>query len=439
MEQRSRKRKNGPVLQAIRNTVRFFRSYKQWNNRTFIVVLLASVATSMMLTLLVEGARGISLSSSDPSALQKKSNSQEKNAESEQETSARIMANGDLLYHDIIYISAKKSDGTYDFHENFEYVKPWLKQADLVIGDFEGTVNKDHYLAGYPLFNAPGEVMDAIKDAGYQVLDLAHNHILDSQIEGVVSTADAIEKAGMTPVGVYTHESRDKAPLLIKEVNGIKVAILAYSYGFNGIEQSISQEDYNRYLSDLDEDKMKAEIERAEKEADITIIMPQMGVEYQIEPTEEQKKLYHKMIDWGADIIFGGHPHVVEPAETVEKDGDKKLIIYSMGNFISNQRIETMQDVENAKWTERGVLMDVTIKKKSGKTIIETAQAHPSWVSRTPKGGYSPEGYPLYLYQTYILEDFIEGGKYRSQLDEATKQRIDTAYKEMNDHVGLKW
>ena len=439
MEQRSRKRKNGPVLQAIRNTVRFFRSYKQWNNRTFIVVLLASVATSMMLTLLVEGARGISLSSSDPSALQKKSNSQEKNAESEQETSARIMANGDLLYHDIIYISAKKSDGTYDFHENFEYVKPWLKQADLVIGDFEGTVNKDHYLAGYPLFNAPGEVMDAIKDAGYQVLDLAHNHILDSQIEGVVSTADAIEKAGMIPVGVYTHESRDKAPLVIKEVNGIKVAILAYSYGFNGIEQSISQEDYNRYLSDLDEDKMKAEIERAEKEADITIIMPQMGVEYQIEPTEEQKKLYHKMIDWGADIIFGGHPHVVEPAETVEKDGDKKLIIYSMGNFISNQRIETMQDVENAKWTERGVLMDVTIKKKAGKTTIETAQAHPSWVSRTPKGGYSPEGYPLYLYQTYILDDFIEGGKYRSQLDEATKERIDTAYKEMNEHVGLKW
>ena len=439
MEQRSRKRKNGPVLQAIRNTVRFFRSYKQWNNRTFIVVLLASVAASMMLTLLVEGARGISLSSSDPSALQKKSNSQEKNAESEQETSARIMANGDLLYHDIIYISAKKSDGTYDFHENFEYVKPWLKQADLVIGDFEGTVNKDHYLAGYPLFNAPGEVMDAIKDAGYQVLDLAHNHILDSQIEGVVSTADAIEKAGMTPVGVYTHESRDKAPLLIKEVNGIKVAILAYSYGFNGIEQSISQEDYNRYLSDLDEDKMKAEIERAEKEADITVIMPQMGVEYQIEPTEEQKKLYHKMIDWGADIIFGGHPHVVEPAETVEKDGDKKLIIYSMGNFISNQRIETMQDVENAKWTERGVLMDVTIKKKAGKTTIETAQAHPSWVSRTPKGGYSPEGYPLYLYQTYILDDFIEGGKYRSQLDEATKERIDTAYKEMNEHVGLKW
>ena len=439
MEQRNSRRKNGPVLHAIRHSVRFFRNYKQWDNRTFIVVLLASVAVSMMFTLLVEGTRGISLSSSDPSAVQKKLNSQEKNAESEQETSARIMANGDLLYHIPIYRTALKEDGTYDFHENFEYVKPWLKQADLVIGDFEGTISPSHYLAGYPLFNAPGEVMDAIKDAGYQVLDLAHNHILDSQLEGVISTADVIEKAGITPIGVYAHEARDKAPLVIKEVNGIKVAFLAYSYGFNGIEEYISKEDYNNYLSDLNEDKMKAEIERAEKEADITVVMPQMGIEYQLEPTEEQKILYHKMIDWGADLIFGGHPHVVEPAETVEKDGDKKLIIYSMGNFLSNQRIETMQDEENAKWTERGVLMDVTIKKKAGKTTIETAEAHPTWVNRTPKGTYSPDGYPLFLYQTYILEDFIEGGAHREKLDEETKERVDIAYKEMNEHVGLKW
>ena len=439
LEQRSIKRKKGPVLHAIRHSVRFFRNYKQWDNRTFIVVLLASVAVSMMFTLLVEGTRGISLSSSDPSAVQKKLNSQEKNAESEQETSARIMAHGDLLYHIPIYRTALKEDGSYDFHENFDYVKPWFKKADLVIGDFEGTISKDHYLAGYPLFNAPGEVMDAIKDAGYQVLDLAHNHILDSQLEGVISTADEIEKAGITPIGVYTHEARDKAPLVIKEVNGIKIAFLAYSYGFNGIEEYISKEDYNNYLSDLNEDKMKAEIERAEKEADITVVMPQMGIEYQLEPTEEQKILYHKMIDWGADLIFGGHPHVVEPAETVEKDGDKKLIIYSMGNFLSNQRIETMQDEENAKWTERGVLMDVTIKKKAGKTTIETAEAHPTWVNRTPKGTYSPDGYPLFLYQTYILEDFIEGGAHREKLDEKTKERIDIAYKEMNEHVGLKW
>ena len=440
MQRRQDRHKRGPVFRFMRGFVNFFRSYRKWSNKGFVAILLLAVALSMGLVLLFESFQGIPLTSQKKDAISQEANKTNKNAkDQEEETSARIMAHGDLLYHDIIYMSAKKEDGSYDFHENFEYVTPWLKQADLAIGDFEGTINKDHYLAGYPLFNAPGQVMDAIKDAGYHVLDLAHNHVLDSQIEGVISTADAIEKAGMTPIGVYTHESRDQAPLVIKEVNGIKVALLAYSYGFNGIEQSISQEDYNRYLSDLNEDKMKAEIERAEKEADITVIMPQMGVEYRIEPTEEQKVLYHKMIEWGADIIFGGHPHVVEPSEIVEKDGDRKLIIYSMGNFISNQRIETMQGVENAKWTERGVLMDVTVKKNSGKTTIETAKAHPTWVNRTPKGTFSPEGYPLYHYQTYILEDCIEGGSHRDQLDEATKERIDAAYKEMNEHVGLKW
>ena len=440
MQRRQDRHKRGPVFRFMRGFVNFFRSYRKWSNKGFVAILLLAVALSMGLVLLFETFQGIPLTSQKKDAISKEANkTNQKSKDQEEETSARIMAHGDLLYHDIIYMSAKKEDGSYDFHENFEYVTPWLKQADLAIGDFEGTINKDHYLAGYPLFNAPGQVMDAIKDAGYHVLDLAHNHVLDSQIEGVISTADAIEKAGMTPIGVYTHESRDQAPLVIKEVNGIKVALLAYSYGFNGIEQSISQEDYNRYLSDLNEDKMKAEIERAEKEADITVIMPQMGVEYRIEPTEEQKVLYHKMIEWGADIIFGGHPHVVEPSETVEKDGEKKLIIYSMGNFISNQRIETMTGVDNAKWTERGVLMDVTVKKKGGKTTIDTAKAHPTWVNRTPKGTFSPEGYPLYHYQTYILEDFIEGGSHRDQLDEVTKERIDTAYKEMNEHVGLKW
>ncbi|ORO97783.1 CapA family protein [Streptococcus mitis] len=440
MQRRQDRHKRGPVFRFVRGFVNFFRSYRKWSNKGFVAILLLAVALSMGLVLLFESFQGIPLTSQKKDAISKEANkTNQKSKDQEEETSARIMAHGDLLYHDIIYMSAKKEDGSYDFHENFEYVTPWLKQADLAIGDFEGTINKDHYLAGYPLFNAPGQVMDAIKDAGYHVLDLAHNHVLDSQIEGVISTADAIEKAGMTPIGVYTHESRDQAPLVIKEVNGIKVALLAYSYGFNGIEQSISQEDYNRYLSDLNEDKMKAEIERAEKEADITVIMPQMGVEYRIEPTEEQKVLYHKMIEWGADIIFGGHPHVVEPSETVEKDGEKKLIIYSMGNFISNQRIETMTGVDNAKWTERGVLMDVTVKKKGGKTTIDTAKAHPTWVNRTPKGTFSPEGYPLYHYQTYILEDFIEGGSHRDQLDEATKERIDAAYKEMNEHVGLKW
>ncbi len=353
--------------------------------------------------------------------------------------SARIMCHGDLLYHDGLYMSALQADGSYDFSENFTYVKPWFDQADLVIGDFEGTISPDKPLAGYPLFNAPQDLVTTLKNTGYDVLDLAHNHILDSGISGLRSTAQLFEQAGITPIGIYTHQSRQHSPLTIKTVKGIKIALLAYAYGFNGIEASISQKDYNDYLSDLNENQMEAEIKRAEEEADITIVMPQMGIEYQLEPTEAQVTRYHKMIDWGADIIFGGHPHVVEPAEVVKKGNENKLIIYSMGNFISNQRLETMDGVDNAIWTERGILMDVTIEKRKGRTRIQTALAHPTWVSRQPKGTYSPEGYPLYRYQTWILDDFILGGKERQHIDQATQERIDRAYQEMNEHVHLNW
>lgn len=352
---------------------------------------------------------------------------------------ARIMAHGDLLYHDLLYMSAKQEDGSYDFSENFTYVKPWIEQADLAIADFEGTISPDFPLAGYPLFNAPADVVTAIEAAGYDMVDLAHNHILDSQLSGLISTSKAFTNAGIGVVGVYPEGNRGVAPLQIREINGIKVAILAYAYGFNGMEGNLTQEEYDSYLSDLNLEKMQLEIEQAEKEADITIVMPQMGVEYQLEPTQEQQTLYRQMVEWGADLVFGGHPHVAEPTEVVEKDGQRKLIVYSMGNFISNQRIETMDGVPTAQWTERGVLMDVTIEKKDGRTTIQTAHARPTWVNRVANGRYAENGQPLYSYQTYILEDFIEGGQYRNQLDEATQLRVDTAYQEMNDLMNLNW
>lgn len=347
---------------------------------------------------------------------------------------ARVMAHGDLLYHDVIYQSALKPDGQYDFTDNFTYVKPWIEQADLAIADFEGTISADYPLAGYPLFNAPASVVTAIQQTGYDVVDLAHNHILDSHLPGLISTVDAFRQAGVDTVGVYRDGNRGRAPIYIKEVNGIRIAILAYAYGFNGMETNLSQEEYGNYMSDLNLERMKEEIERAEAEADLTVVMPQMGVEYQLEPTEEQVSLYRQMVDWGADIIFGGHPHVAEPAEILEKDGERKLIVYSMGNFLSNQRIETMEGVANAQWTERGVLMDVTLEKKDGKTRIQTAKAHPTWVSRLPK-----EGTDLFTYQTLVLEDFIEGGEHRHLLDDETKARIDLAYQEMKDFMGLSW
>lgn len=347
---------------------------------------------------------------------------------------ARVVANGDILIHDALYYTAKKEDGSYDFDPFFEYVKPWIEGADLAIGDFEGTISDRSPLGGYPLFNAPVQIADTMKEVGYDVVDLAHNHILDTGLYGLKYTDKVFKDRGLDTVGVHADKKRSEDKILIKEVNGIKIAILAYAYGYNGMDANLTAEDRTNHLSDLDEEKMKEEIQRAEKEADVTVVMPQMGVEYKLEPTEEQKALYHKMIEWGADVVFGGHPHVIEPAETVEKDGDKKFIIYSMGNFVSNQRMERMEN----KWPERGLLMDVTFEKANDKTTVKTVKAHPTLVY-SKLNGRNINGAPLYDYKIMVLEDFINGGKLRDQLDDKMKEKVDVSYKEIMEHVNLKW
>mgnify|MGYP000871203394 FL=1 len=347
---------------------------------------------------------------------------------------ARVVANGDILIHDALYYTAKKEDGSYDFNPFFEYVKPWIEGADLAIGDFEGTISDRSPLGGYPLFNAPVQIADTMKEVGYDVVDLAHNHILDTGLYGLKYTDKVFKNRGLDTVGVHADKKRSEDKILIKEVNGIKIAILAYAYGYNGMDANLTAEDRTNHLSDLDEEKMKEEIQRAEKEADVTVVMPQMGVEYKMEPTEEQKALYHKMIEWGADVVFGGHPHVIEPAETVEKDGDKKFIIYSMGNFVSNQRMERMEN----KWPERGLLMDVTFEKANDKTTVKTVKAHPTLVY-SKLNGRNINGAPLYDYKIMVLEDFINGGKLRDQLDDKMKEKVDVSYKEIMEHVNLKW
>ena len=347
---------------------------------------------------------------------------------------ARVVANGDILIHDALYYTAKKEDGSYDFNPFFEYVKPWIEGADLAIGDFEGTISDRSPLGGYPLFNAPVQIADTMKEVGYDVVDLAHNHILDTGLYGLKYTDKVFKDRGLDTVGVHADKKRSEDKILIKEVNGIKIAILAYAYGYNGMDANLTAEDRTNHLSDLDEEKMKEEIQRAEKEADITVVMPQMGVEYKLEPTEEQKALYHKMIEWGADVVFGGHPHVIEPAETVEKDGDKKFIIYSMGNFVSNQRMERMEN----KWPERGLLMDVTFEKANDKTTVKTVKAHPTLVY-SKLNGRNINGIPLYDYKIMVLEDFINGGKLRDKLDDKMKEKVDVSYKEIMEHVNLQW
>ncbi|WP_442759857.1 CapA family protein [Enterococcus italicus] len=350
--------------------------------------------------------------------------------ETQKTSTITIMASGDMLYHDGVYGSAFDGE-KYDFSNDYEQITPLVSSADLALGDFEGTINPNRELAGYPIFNAPEEVVESIKNAGYDAIDLAHNHILDTGIEGLVYTYDAFKKAGMDPFGVKT---TDKDEILVKKVNGIKVAILGYSYGFNGIEATLSKEDYDYYLKDLTMEKVEAEIKQAEKIADLTVVMPQSGVEYNLEPTEEQQTTYRQMVDWGADIVFGGHPHVVEPTETITKDGEKKFIIYSMGNLLSNQRYETLENY----WTERGVIMAVDVQKTGDKTVLTKVEAHPTWVSREPINR-TFSGYQAYDYQVFLAEDYLPGGKYADQMSTEKQQRIEQGYHEVMDLLNIQF
>lgn len=352
----------------------------------------------------------------------------------QQKKTIRIMANGDLLYHDLLYMSAKNISGNgYDFNVNYKYVADLISSADLAIADYEGTINPNQKLSSYPIFNAPKEVVTAVKNAGYDAITLAQNHILDTGIEGLISTYNLFNQEGLIPFGVYVNKNKNDLDIVVKDINGIRVALLAYSYGFNGNESAISKQDYNKYMADLNTDMIEKEIKRAKDIADIVLVMPHMGIEYDLKPSSEQIKLFDNMLAWGADIVLGGHPHVVQPTKTVDLNGKKKFIIYSMGNFISNQRLETLDN----KWTERGVIVDLEITKNQNNTYLSGVKLHPTWVSKTPLDRYSSEGYRLYSYSTLICEDVINNREKYSMVSDQDFERINSTYREIMDLVKL--
>lgn len=398
-----------------------------------ISLLLVTIAVSYWLIHTMR--TGTDSSTSSPDNQVSLSTSSQETTTASQSSKITLTASGDMLYHRPVYMSA--FDGKrYDFDNDFEQVQPLIASADIAFGDFEGTINPNKELGGYPTFNAPPNVVESIKAAGFDVIDLAHNHILDTGIEGLKTTANAFQEIGLEPIGVNVNDQG----IFVKEANGIKVAMLAYAYGFNGNEASLAPEEYTTYLKDLSMEKVAAEIKEAEKVADITVVMPQLGVEYSLEPTEEQQKIYRQMIDLGADIIFGGHPHVAEPTEIIEKDGKKKFILYSMGNLLSNQRYETV----NNYWTERGGIPEVELTKEGDRTFLSDIKLHPTWVSKEPipdRRYDDPEfgTTEAYDFQVVLAEEYLPGGKYADKVPEDKRQRIETAYHEMMELLNLKW
>ena len=319
-----------------------------------------------------------------------------KNEDEEEERveSIEIMAVGDLLMHiDIVQAMYDWNNDTYNFDYNFELIKEYLEKADLTIANLETTLaGKESSFSGYPCFNTPDELADSIKKAGVDIVSNISNHSLDKGVYGFLRTRKVLKKKGFEVIG--TRDSEDESRYIIKDIKGIKVGIIAYSYttdgyeggrGLNGIpipeELNPLMNTFNPYDVDNDLLLMKEQIEKMRKEeVDAIVFYMHWGEEYQLEPNESQIKIANFLANEGVDIIFGDHPHTIQPIDIIESEDGKHstAVIYSLGNFISSQRTESIGN----PYTEDGLMVSVNIIKnfKSGEVVVGIPKYIPTWV-----------------------------------------------------------
>ncbi|MBM7563463.1 CapA family protein [Paenibacillus sacheonensis] len=295
---------------------------------------------------------------------------------------ATWVAAGDIMMHMPQLPGAyDEAAGTYNFNSFFKPVKPILEQGDWTLGNLETPIaGKSLGLSGYPRFNAPAELGDALKYAGFTTITNANNHAMDRGSQGIAMTLAKLQKLGLDTKGTARSKAEADKLTIVKRA-GISMGLLAYTYGTNGIPLP---KDQPYAVSLIDEQAIIKDIGRLKAAgADFITVCLHFGIEYQTTPNDEQTMLARNLIAAGADIIAGSHPHVVQPyelAEVTNPDGTarKGLIIYSMGNFISNQRGNTK---------DYGVIYKVGIHKEHGATTIGSVKAIPTWVHRTSVKG----------------------------------------------------
>jgi len=268
-------------------------------------------------------------------------------------TEAVIGGIGDILIHDWVYNDAKTNNG-YDFNPMFESVHSILQKPDFLIANQESIPGGSEIgITSYPSFNSPHEVVDALMNAGVDMVTTANNHSLDKGERGILSAIDYYEKKKLPYTGTYK-SPEDKANMRVMTVNGIRIAVLSYATHFNGIRIPQGKE----YLvSQLEPKQVVADINEAKTKSDLVLLALHWGDEYIRQPNQIQQDQAAEFLDAGADIILGHHPHVLQPMEWVKKpDGKKGLIVYSLGNFLSGQ-IWDYKDI--------GGMVEITVKKRS--------------------------------------------------------------------------
>ncbi len=324
-------------------------------------------------------------------------------------STATVLSTGDILMHMDVINSGKQEDGSYNYDSIFRYVKSYTQAADFSVANLETTLcgtDNGYGYSGNPRFNCPDAIVDSLKDAGFDLLLTANNHAADTDLVGYKRTLNTVRDKGLDTLGTYL--SADERKWTIEEVNGIKIGMVCYTYseGFsqrgypvlnyhevaeNGILNYFTYDKLPEFYTQLQGclDEMKA------AGAEATMVYLHWGDEYKWKtgegPNANQTAMAQKLCDMGVDVIVGGHPHVVQPVDLLTSSTDsehKAIVLYSMGNAVSNQRKEEMQKSDPTGHTEDGVLFCVTFSKYSdGSVYVDSAELIPTWVNMHSNSG----------------------------------------------------
>lgn len=310
--------------------------------------------------------------------------------EEPKEIRVSFLAVGDNLIHNTVYWdpNCQMSDGSWNYEAMYEPIKPYLEGVDVKNINQETPLGgRELGLSNYPMFNGPAEIGTAVVQTGFNWVSQASNHALDAGEAGILNQVSLWDEHNIMHTGM--NRSQEEADALrIMEVNGMKIGLLNYTYGLNGLSTPSGKE----YLVNvIDEAKIKADIAKLKPNCDVMIASMHWGQEYQYQENEEQRALAQMLSDEGVSVIIGAHPHVIEPATYLtSKDGNKTLVYYSLGNFISSQDSGDTMLGGMAKW-------NIVMNEKTRETRIEEAQFYPT----VTQFNSAMQDFHVYLLQDY--------------------------------------
>lgn len=359
---------------------------------------------------------------------------------------ATITVTGDLLIHKPI-ITAASNGSSYDFTEVFQYISGYVSKADFAVANLETTLagtESGYEYSGYPRFNCPDSIVDAAKNAGFDMLLTANNHTYDTGDQGMLRTQQVIRDKGLLNLG--TTMSDEETDYIIRDINGIQVGFICYTYG--EIDEATDQPAVNDFtvspelannINVFAYDKLDRFYEEMAQQvsdmkadgAEAIVLFIHWGAEYQTYTTSSQPVIAQKMCDLGVDVIAGGHPHVVEPVEVLTSSTDpehKTLCVYSMGNAVSNQRADNMS--LDTGHTEDGMLFTFTfVKYSNGDVALDSAEILPTWV-------YIRSSDTEYAYNILPLDKEVEDWKAAFEIGDVNLASAEGSYERTMALVG---